>query len=218
MTLFPAPRCVTLAVLAAALLQAPLPASAGPIVNLVQNPGFESGAANWTAPGLSLLTGYLVPVTHSGTGFVTGMCILGCFSVGQGVYLGQSLATTPGDYYDLSFWVQSDSAANTMQVFWNAGKLEAQPVALAKGAWQQYSFTHLLALGSQTGLEVHISAFPYNVALDDFSVTAAAAVTALPAPGSLLLLLTGLGVLSLRAWRRLRCLPGWRLCGPGIAR
>ncbi len=68
--------------------------------NLVQNPGFETGDfTGWTVSGDISIGGNV----HSGTYSAD-------FNDAQSAgFLNQNIATTPGDVYDISFWLFSDT-------------------------------------------------------------------------------------------------------------
>jgi hypothetical protein len=179
--------------LAAGLLIAPLsPARA----NLVSDPGFES----CIPPGGPGET----PPDWSGTAICAGRPHSGTWAAGfasPSATLSQSIATTPGDTYDFSFWLESPDPP--------------QP---------PNSFT--ASFGSDVVLNL-TNVFPFHYTFEDFTVTAAAASTTIsftastPAPGSFWFLddvsvtavpapalsplgpaLVGLFLLARRAYRR----------------
>jgi hypothetical protein len=95
--------------------------------NIVNDPGFEASAdglgphpfsAAWTVndpSGFSNVGGDGTPPAHSGVNYAN----LGAF--GQIGTLSQTLSTTPGTFYTLSFWLANNSAlpTNSFQAFLN---------------------------------------------------------------------------------------------------
>ena len=184
----------TYAIIAAsfAVLSASGSASA---INIVQNPGFEEGSLHWRTRFFA--TEKNLQYVHTGA---HGISLTGCTSLtscldtpGSGARFGQLLDTREGGTYDLSFWVRSASAQSAYSVFWDGVMIARaeQP----NGPMIQYSFTGLPVSGEFTMLEVH----GYNdkvkrLTFDDFSVVRT--VSPVPEPGSVLMLLGGLGVVA----------------------
>lgn len=174
--------------------------------NIIQNPGFEQGATGWTYNNFIFVSNPLW--AHTGTNAarltycsVVSTCLDEVFS---GAYVGQVLDTTPGERYDLSFWVRSFTGDARLSVFWDGTELMQGPTV--NGPMVQYTFTGLSASAGATLLEVH----GYNeinkyLSFDDFSVTQAAAPpptgsdssVAMPEPGIFGLMLAGVGALLL---------------------
>jgi hypothetical protein len=189
----------------AALLLICANASASP--NLVTNGSFEDGPAGWT---MNMGLGNYGPtIAHSGDfAAATGCVGPGCTSsLGSGSFFGQSVATTAGELYDLSFWVGENTGPTSgLSVFWNGAKIAdiLNPANRALGAnMVQFTFAGLAATGSATAFEIHGRQDPGAIYFDDVSVTAAA-VAAVPEPGTLATVLAGLGLLGARLRRNRR--------------
>jgi hypothetical protein len=195
-----------LSLMAGAMLLATSSAFALP--NLVANPGFENSYADWSFIGMGLGGSYWA---HSGNNSVATGCVgHGCVdSLGSGSFVGQTLNTTAGTSYDLSFWVgENTGATSEMSVFWNgamiADILNPANNSLNTSGMLQYTFSGLLATSSLTGLEVHGRQDPGGIGFDDFSVTASQAPADVPEPASAAILLTGLGMMGFLARRKQR--------------
>jgi hypothetical protein len=172
-------------------------AIAGP--NLVTNGGFEDGFEGWvTTMGVGA---YGAVFAHSGqysagTGCVGATCVS---TAGSGAYFGQTLATTAGSQYEMSFWIAENGGPNSqVSVFWN-GQMVASALNPNNYSYQngtgpvQFSVTGLFATGSDTWFEVHGRQDPGGIFFDDVSVTEVGTAD-VPEPGTLAVLLTGLGL------------------------
>ena len=168
--------------LCAVLALAACPAAA---TNIVQNPGFEQGSLGWDSSHFSFVSNPLW--AHTGNRgarltycSVNATCLDEVFS---GAYVGQVLDTTPGELYNLSFWVRSFTGDARISVFWDGMELLKAPTP--NGPMIQYTFSNLSASAGATLLEVH----GYNetnkyLSLDDFSVLQVVAPPpATPGPG-----------------------------------
>jgi hypothetical protein len=165
--------------------------------NLITNPGFETGNFNgWIQFGNVGFTGVDAGLPHSGI-FAASLGPVG--SLG---FLSQTLATTPGQRYDLSFFLQSDGLiSNQFQVFWN-GSLIFEAVNLAAFDYIDFNsllpdrFQNLLATSVTTPLVFGFRDDPGFLHLDDV------AVNATPEPTTLILLGTTMAGLGFARWRR----------------
>jgi hypothetical protein len=186
-----------IACLTAALILMCGTAIAGP--NLVTNGGFEDGDAGWVITmGIGQYGSGLV---HSGqfgagTGCVGDRCVS---TAGSGAYFGQTLATTAGSQYEMSFWIAETGGPNSqVSVFWN-GEMVASALNPNNYSYQngtgpvQFTVSGLLATSDSTWFEVHGRQDPAGIFFDDVSVTEVD-TTNVPEPGTLAVLLTGLGL------------------------
>jgi hypothetical protein len=177
--------------------------------NIVQNAGFEQGTAYWDYEHFALGPSPLWAHTDPGMARLTYCATDACLdTLFDGAYIGQLLATTPGQFYDLSFWVRSFTGESRLSVFWD-GALLAE-TGTPNGPMLQYSFSGLVASANATLLQVHgYNSLNQHMSFDDFSVVQAGAptapVAAAPAvsePGAYALLLAALGALAFVKRRR----------------
>lgn len=155
--------CLTASLAASAVLTAQ--------ANLIANGGFETGDfTDWTPSGNTANIGiddlYYV---HSGNyGAYLG-------AIGTLGYLSQTITTTPGQDYDLSFWLLSDGGTpNEFTVLWNGNAIFDQ-TDLPASNWQQYTFD-LVATSASTTLSLGFQNDPLYFGLDDISVNPSSAV------------------------------------------
>ena len=178
-------------------------------ISLVTNGGFETGNFNgWTQSGNTSATGVATSpmngyVPHSGNDFA----YLGPF--GSPGTLSQTLATTPGHSYTLSFWLNSDGQGyNSFSASWD-GLLqfsETTPVNSnpIRTGWVEYSVDDLMSTGSDT-ISFSFQDNPTYLALDDVSVTDnSVSINPVPEPSTLAVwsVLGVLGVVSRLRWRK----------------
>jgi hypothetical protein len=194
---------------AAALWCSMLPATA---VNIVQNPGFEQGAATWqhsehfvfTSDGL---WAHSDPFSARLTYCAVASCIDTLF---HGAYISQLLNTRIGDSYDLSFFVRSFSGESSLSVFWDGTLLSL--TGTPNGPMRKYTFSGLVSSANATLLEIHgANRSGEPMSFDDFSVMqiggAAPPPTTTPSqaitePGAYALLLAALGAMVIVKRRR----------------
>ncbi len=192
-----------------------LSASTACAQNLVQNPGFEdSSLAPWTTSHTGTVitsrTNY-APDVHSGNQaalFLYQGNILGNQIPGIGTF-SQTLATTPGQVYTISFWAVNDQGgglSDPLSVFWNGSLALGAPVLMPEDrTYHEYTLA-AVASSSSTLLQFQSplmdSLFAWPIGLDDVVVKPAPA----PAPSALLTALMGavpgLSILRRRLRRR----------------
>ena len=187
-------------------------AGAASATNLIQNPGFEQGALGWEYEHFAFFNSPLWAHTGPGVARLTycsnvGPCLDDIFS---GAYVGQLVATTPGQFYDMSFWVRSFAGDSRISVFWDG--VELLQTTSPNGPMVQYTLSGLTASANASYLEVHAyNGTDKHMSFDDFSLvqvapatlmTPPAPVVEVPEPGSGALLLAALGAMVFVQRRR----------------
>jgi uncharacterized repeat protein (TIGR03803 family) len=149
-------------------------------LNLVVNGGFETGDFTcWTLSGsdtndIRVDDGSLLGIEpHSGNYLAAGG------PVGSLSFLSQTLSTTPGIEYLLSFWLDSPDGEtpNEFLVSWNGNTLFDKPNLPAIG-WTNIQFV-VSATGTSTVLQFGFRDDPSFLGLDDISVVS---LTSSPTP------------------------------------
>jgi hypothetical protein len=168
--------------------------------NLLSNGGFESGGG-WTTHGSFNFTGLFGTYAHSGTHYAASSTA-GCLCAD----LSTLVNTTPGQTYDISFWVIGGGTGHKeLQVDWGNQVLLSLVDTNFANTYQQYSFTGLTvsATASQTLLKFWSRNDPNSNGIDDVSVTLHAAAPVPEARSASLLVagLLALGGLKLRRQR-----------------
>lgn len=179
--------------------------------NLVNNGGFELGTPNgvgyggfygWTPVNETVAhfnsgTSYTFLDDGSYSAVVSGshsgnyMADFG--SVGKAAGIEQTIATTPGGTYDVSFWLANDDGADPVKGSFTSILVTFGSATLINTTDQpRFGFTFydflVTANGSSSVLQFDIQQDPNYYYLDDVSVTQ------VPEPASLALLCSGLGL------------------------
>ena len=147
---------------------APAPPAAPPAsANLVTNGSFETGDfTGWTLGG-----NYTGGQTYINNQSESGAYAAALGSMGSDGTLSQTLQTTAGQQYTLSFWVANQgSGPNDFAVRWNGTTLASGVNASAMG-YTQVTFT-VTATGPTSTLEFDARQDPSHWSLDNISVTA----------------------------------------------
>ena len=161
-------------------LSAPL-ATAG---NIVLNPSFESGSANWTLDNNGN-PWFINSQPHSGSLDIESQCAGAiCVDPVNGTFFYQNLSTVIGQTYSLSFWAFVEGAPDEIKVTWGGvTALDIVNPVVPNDVYAQYSTTSLLATSTTTQLEFFGRQDPnQSLGVDDISVTA------IPEPSSLALI------------------------------
>src|SRR5262249_55636393 len=137
----------------------------------VQNGNFATGdLSNWTLGGnyTAQPIGAEIFVVGHGTAGSTNAVSMG--SMGSDGTLTQTIATTPGQTYTLSFWLQNDTAGNNdFAAVWNGQKLLSLANASQFG-YTQYTYT-VTATGSTSTLQFSAKNDPSEFLLDNVALT-----------------------------------------------
>jgi VCBS repeat-containing protein len=153
---------------------------AGTTVNLVSNPGFESSGSSLTGWSVSPTGSIVVSNTHH-----SGSHSADTSGAGGGT-LSQSITTTAGELYTVSFWVEASSGNNgTFSASWNGTTLLSLSGSQLPTTFTQETFT-VLGTGGTVPLSFAMKDTGTNqhVFLDDVSVSpVATAVSTLVANG-----------------------------------
>jgi parallel beta-helix repeat protein len=139
--------------------------------NLVANGNFATGnSTDWTLGGndsnASSPQLFIDTNAEGGSTYAVGMG-----SMGADGTLSQTIATTAGQTYTLSFWLQNEgSGGNDFAAIWNGQTLLSLTNA-AQFGYTEYTYT-VTATGSTTTLELSAANNPSQWDLDNISLTA----------------------------------------------
>lgn len=154
--------------------------------NLLSNPGFETSLTGWTVSGGNGFPwGDTSSIVHTGTmGAVTACEDATCMDATTGSLLSQTIATTPGVTYSVSFSYLMPAAQSELQVLFGAAPLTSggagtctgsciyqTTTATPAGTWVQATAT-AVASGTATQLTFVGRSAPFLTGLDDVSVVA----------------------------------------------
>ena len=104
-------------------------------------------------------------------------------SVGSDGTLSQTIATTAGQTYTLSFWLQNgESGSNDFKAIWNGQTLLSLSNA-AQSGYTEYTYT-VTATSSTTTLEFSAANGPSQWDLDNISLTANGTSSTTPPPAA----------------------------------
>ncbi len=180
---------------------------ASAMANIVVNGGFESSLTGWNETGWSVgATGPSSGVPNSGSGYAYTGCVGSNCITGLGASLSQTLVTTSGSSYSLSFYFTTNgqSTPNELDVLWNGvSVLDLGPngtLGIVQGSSGIHSYA-LFTVSGLIGTGSDVLSFrgrqdPGWNGLDDVSVNLSAPAQ-VPEPSSIALLgiaLAGLGI------------------------
>lgn len=168
--------------------------------NLIRNAGFESGdLKDWDLSGNQSFSGV------SGFEPMAGAFAAFLGPSGTSGSLAQTLATSAGDQYEISFWLRNEiDGGNVFQVSFDGMPLLLDLRAQAAFAFRRYSFVRT-ATSSAATLRFTYRHDPSYWHLDEISVTRLGA--AIPEPATWATMIGGLGLVG-AAYRRRRVRPG----------
>ena len=157
---------------------APPPPPSG---QLITNGSFEThDFGGWTLGGNSGPSTF-GPQIFIDTTPENGTYAAGLGSMGSDGTLSQTIATTAGKTYTLSFWLQNEAAdANDFKATWNGQTLVSLTNA-AQSGYKQYTYT-VTATGSASTLQFSARNDPSRWDLDNISLTASGASSTPPPP------------------------------------
>ena len=133
----------------------------------ILNGGFETGTfTNWTQSGYYFYSGVVTGSKYAHAGTYGAALETG----GTPGFLSQTLATTPGTAYLISFWLDSPAAntPNDFQVSWN-GNVLLDKTNLAAIGWTNIQLA-VTATAASTTLQFGYLNGYFNFGLDDVSV------------------------------------------------
>jgi len=164
-------------------------------INIVQNAGFELGRDHWSTFHFSIGTNERWARTGTALARLTFCDTANCLDkLDEGAFISQVLSTTPGEDYDLSFWVRSYTGESGFSVFWDGALLFKS--GTPNGPMREYVFSGLEASSGRTLLQIHgYNTLDEHVSFDDFRVAASEGV-AVHEPSVWSLLIAGMGVLA----------------------
>jgi hypothetical protein len=145
--------------------------------NLVANPGFETGdfPPAWTVTTAGNPPFTSVQALNAFGGPHSGSFYCDSERVGSFDSILQSIATTPGAFYDLNFWLANNAftggPTEEVQVFWNGTLVYDRTDTASFFSYILISVPNLVASGSSTTLEFRMRNDPGLYELDDVSVT-----------------------------------------------
>jgi hypothetical protein len=136
--------------------------------NLVANCGFEQTAPSpgWTWTGDMSYTTINAIAAHSGMlGLYTGPTAdLGFFT--------QTLATTAGQSYDLTYWLRNSGRPARFQISWDGSVIQDDPAFdHSDHVYTSYTISGLIASGDTTVVSFGFLNVPDYFYFDDVSVT-----------------------------------------------
>lgn len=144
-----------------------LPSECDAVVdNLVTNCGFELMFSGWMRSGDPSFTGVDAVARHSGAlGLDTGPTVsLGFFE--------QTLVTTPGESYDLTYWLRNAGRPARFQITWDGEIIADDPLSdHADHPYTQYTISGLIASTDATVIKFGFFNIPDFFWFDDVVVT-----------------------------------------------
>jgi hypothetical protein len=161
------PRLAPILVAAALIAWCPLPTRAA---NLIVNPGFETGNfSGWIfTPGPSSGSGVDNSNPHTGTDAAV-LDAPGTVGAPPDEELSQTVVTTPGTFYDVSFWLANSAGSGTNGFIASFGGTTIAIGGSATFPYQEYSFS-VKATGISSVMDVRDFNNGGAWYLDDISV------------------------------------------------
>lgn len=181
---------------AIALLLAAAATPALAAVNLVNNPGFESGLAGWTRFGNTGYSG--VAGSFLGQAPTQGVAQAYFGPVGSTGGIFQSIATTAGETYRISFDVWAAPGGQQFRADFGGSTLFNDRIRFGQG-YTSYVYD-VIASAASTELRFRTRHDPSYYLLDNVRVVGLAG--GIPEPATWVMLIAGFGMIGLAARRR----------------
>jgi hypothetical protein len=166
--------------------------------NLVLNGSFQTGDfTDWTQSNPGNTYAFFTGATCAP---VATEVQLGTNGLGTDTQIYQSIATTAGQSYTVSFWLANDDFSNTsnFKLLWNGAVETTNPALQNSGL--AFNYTEFSFTGVATGA-TSVIAFDFQNDNSDYHLTNVNA-SPTPIPATMLLFFPPLaGLLGLRSWR-----------------
>lgn len=171
----------------------------------VLNGGFETGdLSGWSVNAASGGSDYLVASSgFAGVSAHSGDYMLAVGAVGGQNDLFSQVVTTPGDFYNFSFWLSNADGQNAsyLTATWNGNELLNITPSQQNFGWTQFSYTEC-ATGPTSTIGFAGRNVPAWIMIDDVKVTSASAVPEPPVTIAGCLLLLPCAYRAVRSIRR----------------
>jgi hypothetical protein len=191
--------CAGMAAVSPAALSGPVSSEFGP--NLVSNGSFENtsviAGSGWTISGAFTGEGFDYAIDTNPADAQSGSHSFAGGAIGDLGFISQTLATTPGNRYNIHLWLANLSGfadGTAIQVLWGGSPVYAASDILGFGYNQ--IIIDPMATSATTVLSIGLRDDSFFLNVDNISVRA------VPEPATLALVIGGLGIAALSRRRR----------------